>query len=55
MPDKIDFETLDAMIGEDAPECPIARHIGDGVMGMYSYDTREEAVKAWNRRATDER
>lgn len=31
-------------------ECPIARHIGEGVMGVYSYDTREEAIEVWNRR-----
>lgn len=36
-------------------ECPIAGHIGEGVMGIYSYDTREEAIEAWNRRATDDR
>ncbi|MBQ2747821.1 MAG: hypothetical protein IJF28_05055 [Firmicutes bacterium] len=41
---------------EDDPkqECPIAGHIGEGVMGVYIYDTREEAIEAWNRRTTDE-
>ena len=29
-------------------ECPIARHEGDGVMGIHIYDTREEAIGAWN-------
>ena len=32
-------------------ECPIARHEGEGLLGMFIYDTREEAIEAWNRRA----
>ena len=32
-------------------DCPIAGHRGEGVMGVWIYDTREEAIEAWNRRA----
>jgi hypothetical protein len=32
-------------------ECPIARHSGEGIMGIFIYDSREEAIEAWNRRA----
>ena len=35
--------------------CPIAKHPGEGMMGIYLYDTRKEAIDAWNWRATDER
>ena len=35
-------------------KCPIARHEYEGIMGVWIYDTREEAAEAWNRRATDE-
>ena len=28
--------------------CPIAKHKGEGVLGMWIYYTREEAVQAWN-------
>lgn len=31
--------------------CPIAGHEGEGVMGVWIYDTREEAIESWNRRA----
>ena len=33
--------------GED---CPIARHECEGELGMWIYDSREEAIEAWNRR-----
>lgn len=38
---------------DDAPdmECPIARHRGEGIMGIWIYDSREEAAEAWSRRA----
>lgn len=36
-------------------ECPIARHEGEGVMGVWIYDTREEAIEAWNRRVDNDR
>lgn len=41
----------------DDPEekCPIARHQYEGVMGVFIYDTREEAAEAWNRRAENVR
>ena len=41
---------------EENEDCPIARYAEDGaIMGsVYIYDTREEAIKAWNRRASDE-
>jgi hypothetical protein len=40
---------------EDNPECPIASYECDGGIlgGVYIYDTEEQAVEAWNRRATD--
>ena len=35
--------------------CPIARYEEDEAkMGVYIYDTREEAIEAWNRRAKEE-
>lgn len=34
-------------------ECPIARHEGEGELGMWIYDTRAEAIEAWNRRANE--
>lgn len=37
----------------DGKECPIARHEGEGVLGMWIYDSREEATEAWNRRAKE--
>lgn len=42
---------------DDAPdeECPIARHRGEGIMGVWIYDSREEAAEAWNRRAGGDR
>ena len=41
-------------ITDDPTEnCPIARHEGEGIMGVWIYDTREEAIEAWNRRATE--
>ena len=33
--------------------CPITKHKGEGEMGVWFYDTREEAIEAWNRRAND--
>lgn len=40
---------------DDVPDekCPIARHRGEGIMGIWIYDSREEAAEAWNRRACD--
>lgn len=35
--------------------CPIAGHVGEGIMGVWIYDTRAEAIDAWNRRANDEK
>ncbi len=32
-------------------ECPIAGNEGEGTMGVWIYDTREEAIETWNRRA----
>ena len=31
-------------------KCPIAGHEYEGTMGVWIYDTREEAIEAWNRR-----
>lgn len=37
---------------EENENCPIALYDEDGAtMGIYSYDTKEEAIEAWNRRA----
>lgn len=42
-------------ITDDPKEkCPIAKHEYEGVMGIFIYDTRGEAIEAWNRRAKDE-
>lgn len=30
--------------------CPIAGHERNGEMGIWIYDTREDAIEAWNRR-----
>lgn len=34
-------------------ECPIAKHEGEGEIGIWIYDTKEEAIDAWNRRANE--
>jgi hypothetical protein len=31
-------------------ECPIAGHEYEGFLGVWTYDTREEAIEAWNKR-----
>ena len=40
---------------EENQNCPIASYEVDGgiVGGVYIYDTAEEAIEAWNRRADD--
>lgn len=40
---------------EENEDCPIARYAEDGAIigGVYIYDTREEAIKAWNRRVNN--
>ena len=35
--------------------CPIAGHESEGTLGMYIYDTKEEAIEAWNTRKPMER
>lgn len=35
-------------------DCPIAGYKGQGEMGIYIYDTREDAIEAWNKRVTEE-
>lgn len=30
--------------------CPIAKHECEGMMGIWIYDTKEEAIEAWNNR-----
>jgi hypothetical protein len=38
---------------EENEGCPIAKYDCDGAeMGVYIYDSKEEAIEAWNRRAT---
>lgn len=40
---------------EDNHDCPIASYqIDGGQMGVHLYATKEEAIKAWNRRAENE-
>lgn len=34
--------------------CPIAKHEGEGIMGVWIYDSKEEAIAVWNRRPSDE-
>ena len=39
---------------EENPECPIAKYSVDGAeMGVWIYDTRAEAIEAWNRRVSE--
>lgn len=39
---------------EENEGCPIARYAESSTaIGTYTYDTREEAVDAWNRRTND--
>lgn len=39
---------------EDNEDCPIARYSEDGaIMGIYIYDSKEEAIEEWNRRLKD--
>lgn len=41
---------------EENEDCPIATYAEDGAImgGVYIYDTREEAIEAWNRRVNDD-
>lgn len=33
------------------PDCPIASHDEDGgIIGIWLYESKEEAIKAWNKR-----
>ncbi len=36
----------------DNPKCPIAKYAGE-IIGIHIYDTREEAIEAWNRRVEE--
>lgn len=38
---------------DPSKSCPIARHEGEGEMGVWIYDSREEAIEAGNRRVND--
>ena len=38
----------------EGEKCPIARHEGEGELGIWIYDARQDAIEAWNRRADDE-
>ena len=40
---------------EENEDCPIATYAVDGAIvgGVYIYDTREEAIEAWNRRTNN--
>ena len=37
---------------EENEDCPIANHEGE-MLGVYGYDTKDEAIEAWNRRIKD--
>lgn len=40
---------------EDNKECPIATYKEDcGQLGVWLYDTKESAIKEWNRRANED-
>ena len=41
---------------EENKDCPIATYAAEGAIvgDVYIYDTREEAIEAWNRRANDD-
>ena len=39
---------------DSSNSCPIARHEGEGELGIWIYDSRSEAIETWNRRANDE-
>ncbi len=32
-------------------DCPIATYAGDGILGRHLYDTKDDAIEAWNRRS----
>lgn len=34
--------------------CPIAGYEGEGLLGIWLYDTRNEAIDAWNRRKNED-
>lgn len=36
------------------PDCPIATYEGE-ILGVYGYDTRQEAIEAWNRRVDNDK
>ena len=38
---------------EENEDCPIANFDGE-MLGNYGYETKQEAIEAWNRRAEDE-
>lgn len=43
-------------VHEENEDCPIARYAEDGAqMGVWTYDTREEAIDDWNRRGENEK
>lgn len=48
---------LGYMIGhshEENPKCPIAKYSDDGAeMGVWIYDTKAEAIEAWNGRVNE--
>ena len=38
----------------NAEDCPIAGYEDEGELGIFIYNSREEAAEAWNRRAENE-
>ena len=47
------YQLYHDILDDPKKKCPIAKHEGEGEMGMWIYDTIEEAIEAWNRRAED--
>lgn len=49
----IGYQLYHEITDDPTEQCPIAKHEGEGEMGIYIYDTKAEAIEAWNRRAND--
>lgn len=50
----IGYQLYHDVTDDPTEQCPIAGHEGEGEMGTWIYDTREEAAAAWNRRVGDD-
>ena len=45
------YQLYHDIVDDPTDSCPIAGAECEGVMGVWIYDTKEEAIEAWNRRA----